>query len=822
MRAARSEEGQGGQVLVLFALSLVLILVFASIAIDVSVLRNDRQTLVNAIDAGALAGGTLMPVDGSTAGALAKVNALVTQTVQATYPGLPVSAFTITYRCLVGVTNATPPKPYLSRDIPGVCNPSGALGWTGSTTLATKEAAFQGAGSTRFSNCDPSLGDKCNVVVVEGEAITDYSFGRVIGVNERGTGAVSSAACNGPCGQSPSAPVDLVVLFDRTASMEDDQITDARDALKSILEVYDPTLQRVALGFLGPSEIDSTCSGSPAVSVNALQDPTPTLPNHRDSESASNASGGASTLVIDAPDNIQVGDVLVAAIAVNGGTNVAVTRPGQTTGATNDDWVQIRRTDNLTNVSLITYYRVVVNKSGNSNEDEPDTYTWNLSPNARASGGISLYRDVSTANLLVNNAGDTGNDTNSPFQAVAPSLDTTVDDALVLAFFAINNGNGGSSTAYWSEPGGMTERFDRRGSNNAGPSISGTSKIDSSAGMSGTTTSNASGGGRWAAQHVVLRPNSGYGTSYPDDLAKWIPIGFTGTDSDTPTLGSGVPNGYNEAYVDSNGNLNSSTHIVKAINCFDHPGGTGTNLATPIAMASAYLQQYGRPNVKWGILFETDGEPSYGSTGDPGNYTCAAAVSAANAAKSVTNAAGTAIEVFTVGFLAGSDPDCPDSSGTYDNHGVTKALKDMASTNFAPSSDGEGNNDCTAAENTDLDHFFCEPDSADLEDVFSAIAAQFAGIRSHLVQLYPPPAITAVSPTTGTHLGGTGVTINGKYFTGTTSVKFGGATAAFSVNSDTSITAVAPAGATGSTVDIQVTTPGGSSPIVVVDRYTYN
>ena len=54
------------------------------------------------------------------------------------------------------------------------------------------------------------------------------------------------------------------------------------------------------------------------------------------------------------------------------------------------------------------------------------------------------------------------------------------------------------------------------------------------------------------------------------------------------------------------------------------------------------------------------------------------------------------------------------------------------------------------------------------------------------------------------------------------SVTFGGAGTAFSVLSDTVISATAPAGTTGSTVDIIVTTPGGISPIVAVDHYTYN
>ena len=48
---------------------LVIILAFSALVIDVGLLRNNRQPLVNAMDAGALAGGTLLPVDGSKPGA---------------------------------------------------------------------------------------------------------------------------------------------------------------------------------------------------------------------------------------------------------------------------------------------------------------------------------------------------------------------------------------------------------------------------------------------------------------------------------------------------------------------------------------------------------------------------------------------------------------------------------------------------------------------------------------------------------------------------------------------------------------------------------
>jgi hypothetical protein len=83
------------------------------------------------------------------------------------------------------------------------------------------------------------------------------------------------------------------------------------------------------------------------------------------------------------------------------------------------------------------------------------------------------------------------------------------------------------------------------------------------------------------------------------------------------------------------------------------------------------------------------------------------------------------------------------------------------------------------------------------------------------------PIVTGVSPTNGTSLGGTSVTITGLNFTGATAVKFGATNAtSFTVNSNTSITAVAPAG-TG-TVDVRVTSPNGTSAVTTADQFTYN
>jgi hypothetical protein len=83
------------------------------------------------------------------------------------------------------------------------------------------------------------------------------------------------------------------------------------------------------------------------------------------------------------------------------------------------------------------------------------------------------------------------------------------------------------------------------------------------------------------------------------------------------------------------------------------------------------------------------------------------------------------------------------------------------------------------------------------------------------------PTVTAISPSSGSRAGGTSVSITGTGFTEATGVSFGEASASsFKVNSDTSITAVAPAGV--GTVDVTVSlSDPGESATNEADEYTY-
>src|SRR6266849_2165914 len=83
------------------------------------------------------------------------------------------------------------------------------------------------------------------------------------------------------------------------------------------------------------------------------------------------------------------------------------------------------------------------------------------------------------------------------------------------------------------------------------------------------------------------------------------------------------------------------------------------------------------------------------------------------------------------------------------------------------------------------------------------------------------PTITGIAPTSGSRLGGTVVTITGCGFTGATAVHFGATAAAtFSVTNDSTVSATSPAHALG-TVDIDVTTPAGTSLHTSADMFTF-
>jgi hypothetical protein len=94
------------------------------------------------------------------------------------------------------------------------------------------------------------------------------------------------------------------------------------------------------------------------------------------------------------------------------------------------------------------------------------------------------------------------------------------------------------------------------------------------------------------------------------------------------------------------------------------------------------------------------------------------------------------------------------------------------------------------------------------------------GIAVSLAGYGSTPTVTSISPGTGVKRGGTTVTVTGANFADVTAVSFGSTSAtSFTVVSPTSITAISPAGS--GTVDVTVTSPGGTSATSASDQFSY-
>ncbi len=183
-----------------------------------------------------------------------------------------------------------------------------------------------------------------------------------------------------------------------------------------------------------------------------------------------------------------VGDIMVATIAINGGTSAVVTAPS--------GWTQILKTDNDTNISLISYWKVV----GGS---EPSSYTWSTSDQTTAEGGITAYSGVNTSNPIDVSAGNIG------FSATATTtpITTTTTSPTILALYATNVGKSNEAGDYFSAPSGMTQKYDT--SNTPfGPSVGQFEAVQVAVGSTGSKSTNIAGNKarNWASQIIALNP----------------------------------------------------------------------------------------------------------------------------------------------------------------------------------------------------------------------------------------------------------------------------------------------------------------------------
>jgi hypothetical protein len=95
-------------------------------------------------------------------------------------------------------------------------------------------------------------------------------------------------------------------------------------------------------------------------------------------------------------------------------------------------------------------------------------------------------------------------------------------------------------------------------------------------------------------------------------------------------------------------------------------------------------------------------------------------------------------------------------------------------------------------------------------------------IAAFNAEVQPPPSLSAISPSTGSVTGGTAVAISGTDLENATAVKFGGTPAtSFTVDSESKITAIAPAATSVGEVDVSVTTLAGTTSLGTASKFKY-
>ena len=192
-------------------------------------------------------------------------------------------------------------------------------------------------------------------------------------------------------------------------------------------------------------------------------------------------SGGGTTFVVQRPAEAAAGDLLVATVDVLGAPTI--TKPA--------GWLAIRSNANGTAMKQAMYYRFMT-------AAEADTYTWTFSRSKPAAGGIVAYSGVATINPILASSGRAAS---SSAPLTAPSIDVTVDGALLVAAFGVRT----ASTI--DPPASMTERLDVAAT---GGTLGATSEIADEvqpvAGASGDRVATVASPSLGVGQLVALRP----------------------------------------------------------------------------------------------------------------------------------------------------------------------------------------------------------------------------------------------------------------------------------------------------------------------------
>ncbi len=224
IRRLQEERREEGQFLVLFALMLVVVMLFVVLTIDVGMFYQERRNGQNVIDSAALAGAQELPDDLTAAEQKAREYAALN--------GADPSSLTITFGCTSTVLQ--------------ICNPAQNL---------------------------------YDTIYIDHEATAPAFFGPILGVMGDSscwttgcTTSVHAAACQGNCG-APNQDVDAMLVIDHTRSMTATDLANAKDGALAFMRSFDDTKQRLGLGVTPPVDPGNNCD-----TINNWNDPKVWVP----------------------------------------------------------------------------------------------------------------------------------------------------------------------------------------------------------------------------------------------------------------------------------------------------------------------------------------------------------------------------------------------------------------------------------------------------------------------------------------------------------------------------------------------------------------
>ena len=229
----------------------------------------------------------------------------------------------------------------------------------------------------------------------------------------------------------------------------------------------------------------------------------------------STASGSLGSVTINVPASIQANDVMLAEIAVRGGSGTTLTPPAQ--------WAQVRRDDNSSTISQALYVHVVTAPAS-----EPASYTWTFTSGTDGVGGMVAYGGVSSA-TPVDVAGGQANASSTSITAAAVTVPSGNNADRLVGLFAIPNSSAVTG------PSGMTQRWSLHASS-GGIGVEMSDLALSSSGATGSKSATAATAGANIGALVALLPASTGATPTASATPSDTPTPTaSATPSDTPT-----------------------------------------------------------------------------------------------------------------------------------------------------------------------------------------------------------------------------------------------------------------------------------------------